>query len=132
MQIVDWYHACEHLAEASHALYPNDDAAARRWYRRGCTHLYRGEIHKITRQLDGAGHTRQSRYFHTHKRRMQYQACLEEGYPIGSGTVESGVKQIKELLTGSGMRWSRQSAEEMLVIRGAVMSQRFDVLWDAA
>jgi len=131
VQIVDWYHACEHLAEASHELYPNDDAAAKSWFRRGYTHLYRGEIHKITQPLDSAGHAKQSRYFHTHKRRMQYQACLEEGYPIGSGTVESGVKQFKERLTGSGMRWSRQSAEEMLVIRGAVMGQRFDALWDA-
>jgi hypothetical protein len=63
---------------------------------------------------------------------MQYQAFLEDGYPIGSGTVESGVKQFKLRLTGAGMRWSRKAAEEMLVIRGAVMGQRFDALWDAA
>ena len=68
----------------------------------------------------------------THKRRMQYQTCLEEGYPIGSGTVESGVKQFKSRLSGPGMRWSRQAAEQMLVIRGALMAQNFDLLWNAA
>ena len=132
VQIVDWYHACQHLAEAAHALHPNDDAAAQRWFRTHCTDLYKGEIHKITRPLDNADLSKQSHYFHTHKRRMQYQMCLEDGYPIGSGTVESGVKQFKQRLTGPGMRWSRQSAEEMLVIRGAVMGQSFDALWDAA
>ena len=63
---------------------------------------------------------------------MNYQACLEDGYPIGSGTVESSVKQFKERLTGAGMRWSRPAAEEMLVVRGAVMAEDFDLLWDAA
>lgn len=132
VQIVDWYHACQQLAKAAQARYPDDDAKAQRWFRRHCANLYKGEIHKITRPLDDAGLAKQSNYFHTHRRRMQYQTYLEQGYPIGSGTVESGVKQFKGRLTGPGMRWSRQSAEEMLVIRGAVMEQSFDAVWDAA
>ena len=132
VEIVDWYHACEHLAKAAAALHPDDDQAAQRWYRRRCTELYKGEVHKITMRLDTAGLTSHSHYFHTHKRRMQYQSCLEEGYPIGSGTVESSIKQFKGRLTGAGMRWSRPAAEEMLVIRGAVMAARFDALWDVA
>jgi len=132
VQIVDWYHACQHLAEAAKALYPDDEAAAQRWYRKRCKNLYKGEIHEITERLDAAGLSDQSHYFHTHKRRMGYQSCLEDGYPVGSGTVESGVKQFKARLTGSGMRWSRHSADQMLVIRGGVMADDFDLLWDAA
>jgi hypothetical protein len=132
VQIVDWYHACEHLAAAAKALHPDDDVAAQRWFRRRCTDLYKGEIHKITMRLDTAGLPQHAHYFHTHKRRMQYQTCLEEGYPIGSGTVESGIKQFKSRLTGPGMRWSRAAAENMLVIRGAVMARDFDALWDTA
>lgn len=132
VQIVDWYHACQHLAEAAKALHPEDDVAAQRWFRQRCQDLYKGEIHKITLRLDNAGLTKHSHYFHTHKRRMQYQTYLEEGYPLGSGTVESGVKQFKARLTGPGMRWSRQAAEQMLIIRGAVMAQDFDILWNAA
>ena len=82
--------------------------------------------------LDTAGLTKHSHYFRNHKRRMQYQSYLEDGYPLGSGTVESGIKQFKARLTGSGMRWSRHAAEQMLVIRGAVMGEDFDSLWDAA
>jgi len=132
VQIVDWYHACQHLAEAAKALHPDNELSAQRWYRRRCKDLYKGEIHKITMRLDTVGLSKHSHYFHTHKRRMQYQSCLEAGYPIGSGTVESGIKQFKGRLTGAGMRWSRAGAEEMLVIRGAVMADNFDPLWDAA
>jgi hypothetical protein len=132
MQIVDWFHACEHLAEAAKAMHPDNEAAAHRWFRKCCKYLYKGEVHKITMLLDAAGLSKQSHYFHTHKRRMRYQSCLEDGYPIGSGTVESGVKQFKARLTGSGMRWSRPAAEQMLVIRGAVLAKDFDFLWDAA
>jgi hypothetical protein len=132
VQIVDWYHACQHLAEAAQALCPADDAAAQSWFRRRCATLYKGEVHRITQALDEAGLTQQSHYFHTHKRRMQYQAYLEAGYPIGSGIVESGIKQFRGRLTGPGMRWARQSAEEMLIIRGAVMGHAFDDLWNAA
>ena len=132
VQIVDWYHACEPLAEAARALYPSDEAKAHRWFRRRCKDLYKGEIHHITLRLDNAGLGKHSHYFHTHKRRMQYQTYVEEGYPVGSGTVESGVKRFKGHLTGAGMRWSRPGAEQMLVVRGAVMARNFDALWDAA
>jgi hypothetical protein len=83
-------------------------------------------------RLDTAGLTNQSRYFHTYGRKIQYETFLEDGYPVGSGTVESAVKQFKHRLTGPGMRWSRAGAKRMLVIRGAVMAHTFDALWDAA
>jgi hypothetical protein len=132
VEVVDWYHACEHLASAARAVHPGNEISAQRWYRRRCKELYKGEIHKITLRLDTAGLPEHSHYFHTHKRRMQYQTCVEEGYPIGSGTVESAIKQYKHRLTGPGTRWSRPGAQEMLVIRSAVLGQRFDTLWAAA
>lgn len=131
-QIVDWYHACEHLAGAVHALQPGDPERARRWFKQAQEHLFLGNIHLITTPLDSAGLEDHARYFHTHKRRMQYQEFREEGYPIGSGTVESGIKQFKARLTGPGMRWSRPAAEQMLVIRSAVLARQFDALWAAA
>jgi hypothetical protein len=132
IQIVDWYHACQHLAGAAATLYPDDPQAAQHWYKHKRDALFKGNIHLITGPLDAAGLEDHSRYFHTHQRRMQYQAFREEGYPIGSGTVESGIKQIKSRLTGPGMRWSRSGAEHMLVIRSAVMGETFDALWAAA
>jgi hypothetical protein len=56
---------------------------------------------------------------------MDYLTCREEGYLIGSGTVESGAKQFKARFTGPGMRWSRPVIERLIPIRSAVLSRSF-------
>lgn len=60
---------------------------------------------------------------------MQYVEFQEQGYSLGSGIVESRVKQFKPRITGPVMRWSRAGAECMLAIRPAVMQGDFDALW---
>ena len=133
-QIVDWFHALEHLSEAAHALYPdeNDDKKRNRWFKTYKDHLYMGHIHKIIETLTKREHPELATYFERHQRRMQYHQFREEGLPIGSGTVESGVKQFKQRLCGTGMRWEEDNANRMLVIRTAVLNYDFDALWDAA
>jgi hypothetical protein len=132
VQIVDWYHACEHLAQASQALYPDDTDAADRWYRYAKDYLFQGEVFRIIHTLLQADLADHAHYFQTHQRRMQYHQFRDEGFPIGSGTVESGIKQFKARLTGPGMRWSRPAAQSMLVIRGAVLDGSFNSLWENA
>ena len=131
-QIVDWYHANEHLSQAGHALHPDDEKAAHAWWKKMRTPLFKGEIKKITNPLEQADLDNHARYFHHHARRMQYQAFRADGYPIGSGSVESGIKQYKTRLTGAGMRWSRAGVNRMVTIRSAVLSESFDRLWAAA
>lgn len=133
-QIVDWFHAVQHLADAAHTLYPNDaDISKRkRWLTTYKTHLYMGRIHKIIAVLHKRKRPELAHYFETHQRRMQYLEFREEGFPIGSGTVESGVKQFKQRLTGTGMRWKRDNVDRMLVIRAAVLSHAFHDLWAVA
>lgn len=132
-QIVDWYHAKEHLAQAAFAAYPGDPETAQRWLARQAALLYQGEIWKLLMECRRLGldetHTR---YFHTHQRRMQYQTFRAEGFIIGSGAVESGIKRYKARLTGAGMRWSRAGVERMVVIRSAILSGTFIDLWAAA
>lgn len=131
-QIVDWFHATQHLAEAAQALFPNQPTRAEAWFKARQDDLFLGAIHAITTPLDKAGLTEHSHYFHRHQRRMQYQEFRENGFPIGSGTVESGVKQFKARLAGPGMRWRRAAAQRMLVIRAAVLDHSFDERWRAA
>jgi hypothetical protein len=132
VQIVDWYHATEYLAHAAEALYPHDADAAQRWQQARRDDLYLGQTHQIIEPLERAGLTAQADYFRKHTRRMQYQEFHEQDYPIGSGTVESGIKRFKHRLSGPGMRWSRPAAERMLVLRAAVLSGTFDELWALA
>jgi hypothetical protein len=133
-QIVDWFHAVEHLSKASHALYPNekDEKKRKRWLKTYKEHLYMGHIHKIIATLTKHGRPDFATYFERHQRRMQYQQFREEGLPIGSGTIESGVKQFKHRLCGTGMRWEESNANQMLTIRSAVLSNQFDALWQNA
>ena len=133
-QIVDWFHAVENLAKASHALYPNekDECKRKRWFNTYRKLLYMGQVHKIIDVVTQRGHANHAVYFERHQRRMQYHQFREEGLPIGSGTVESGVKQFKQRLCGTGMRWEENNANQMLLIRAAVLGDQFDALWHNA
>jgi len=130
-QVVDWFHAVEHLSEAAHALYPDDRNIKKRhrWLKTHKNHLYMGRVHKIMTALHRRNRADLALYFERHQRRMQYLEFRENGLPIGSGTVESGVKQYKQRLCGTGMRWNSDQAQRMLVIRSVTLSDEFDELW---
>jgi hypothetical protein len=132
VQIIDWYHATQHLASAAQALFPQDAKQAQTWFIDRCEDLFQGHIARIITPLEQQGLSDEAHYFRVHQRRMPYQEFQEQGYPIGSGTVESAVKQFKVRLTGPGMRWSRPGAERILVIRAAVLQGNFDTLWQRA
>jgi hypothetical protein len=132
IQIVDWYHATQHLMQAALALHATDLPRAQAWAQAQRQALYLGQLEKIIQPLEQAHLPEQAQYFRTHQRRMQYQEFREQHYPIGSGTIESAIKQFKQRLTGPGMRWSRPGAERMLLLRAAVLSHTFDQAWAAA
>lgn len=128
-QIVDYFHALQHLALAAAALFPDKPAQAERWYADRQDDLFLGHIAAITAPLDQADLPEFSHYFHAHQRRMQYHQFREDGFPIGSGSVESTVKQFKARLSGPGMRWTPDGAQRMLLIRAAVLDHSFDDRW---
>jgi hypothetical protein len=137
-QLVDWYHAKEHLVVAGQALKSDNELARQRWLNSRETLLYQGHAVRLAGELTAAGGTqaeqaavllREAGYFRDNQRRMNYLEMREEAWPIGSGMVESGAKQFKARFCGSGRRWSRQGAENLLPVRAAILSQRFDELW---
>jgi len=139
--VVDWYHAVEHLGTAKGWLYGEEKpAAATRWYNAQELALYQGHAERVAHELElaatrcpehAADLRRAAHYFKVNQPRMQYQRLREDGWPIGSGMVESGVKRFKARFDGAGMRWSRPGAENLLPVRAAVLSgkARFDELW---
>ena len=140
-QVVDWYHATEHLAEAARLLEDEGGTAEKRWYNRRETRLFQGDALGIAQGLEAAARDRpavgkdlqrQAGYFLKNQRRMNYQELREDGWAIGSGMVESAVKRFKARFTGSGMRWSRSGADRLIPVRAAIMSRRFDDLWHDA
>lgn len=140
-QILDWYHAKEHLVAAACLLKPEGTPACTRWLNNRETRLYQGHALQIAQELEkaaqqGTANTDKLRtaagYFRNHHQRMNYIEMREEKWPIGSGVVESGAKQFKARFSGPGMRWSRTGAKNLLPICAAVLSDRFDQMWAAA
>jgi hypothetical protein len=137
-QVVDWYHAKQHLSQAGAQLYGEGSAEAQRWVKRREKPLYQGHALQIAAELNeqakthrrvAGGLRKEAGYFQTNARRMQYLETREDGFPIGSGMVESGIKQFRMRFTGPGMRWSRTGAERLLPVRAAILSHRFDHVW---
>jgi hypothetical protein len=129
-QVLDYYHAKQHLAKMAQERFPTDDAQAQAWFKDMSDALFNGQIFKIIADLQA--HQLKTSYFVNHQRRMQYHHFRAEGLPIGSGGVESAIKQFKHRLTGPGMRWSRQGAERMITIRSAILADNLSDLWQQA
>lgn len=129
VQIVDWYHARQHLSRAAQALFPDCPSRANAWFHAHTDDLFDGCLEPIVAELEQAGLADHAAYFQTHQARMDYAHFQDERYPIGSGGVESEVKRFKHRLDGPGMYWSRQGAENMIPIRAAVLDGSFDMRW---
>lgn len=137
-QVLDWYHAKAHLVDAARLLKPEGSPAFTRWLNNRETRLYQGHALKIAQELEQAAQQDDTHsaklltaagYFRHHQQRMNYIEMRENHWPIGSGVVESAAKQFKARFSGPGMHWSRQGAENLLPIRSAVLSARFDQMW---
>jgi hypothetical protein len=74
-------------------------------------------------------------YFETHQERMRYAQFRAQGYPIGSGTVESACKRvIGARLKQAGppqADWTKAGAQAVLSLRAALLSGRWDTIWPA-
>ena len=104
VQAIDWYHASEHLGQAASLVYGEGTPRAHIWRKEYEKVLFEGHAEQIAQCLEqlakdqpnlAEGLRREAGYFRQHQRRMNYLELREEGYPIGSGTVESGCKQFK-------------------------------------
>lgn len=140
-QIVDWYHVLQHLHAAAAALCGEATDKARQWVDAHKTTLFQGHAARIAHLLETLASQHSSEvarklleeagFFRNNQRRMRYLEYREQGWPIGSGTIESACKQFQSRMTGPGMRWSRPGAERMLALRAIILSARFHDCWRA-
>ncbi len=129
-QIVDWYHASHYVWQAAHASYGEGTPLAKRWAKRRLAELWAGQVPKVLRALGQAPqHTavQEARTYYTyHQRRMCYADYRARGLQIGSGTMESGGKQIATArLKQAGMIWSVVGARAVAAVRTWLKSDRW-------
>jgi hypothetical protein len=134
-QIVDWYHACAYLAPIAKAAFAGDPQAENDWLEATREDLWQGRIQAVltacraVESLAPEPARKAISYYTNNAKRMQYAHLRQQGYLIGSGTVESACKQIALLrLCCAGARWSKDGLVQTAKARAAWLSDTWDTL----
>jgi hypothetical protein len=133
VQIVDWYHAEDRLKRVAQAAFASErDRAA--WLEPVTTHLWDGQVEAVIRACEavalGCEEAQHAvTYFTNNAHRMRYDQFRAAGYLIGSGTVESGCKQIvTQRLKRPGAQWTVAGAVHTAKARAAWLSGDWETL----
>jgi hypothetical protein len=143
LQIVDLYHAREHLWDLARKLHPADAAAQQRWLMRKLDGLENGKIEKLATALrklaDGEQNPELGRairieaeYFDSNSDRMRYPEFRKQNLFVGSGVIEAGCKTvIGSRLKQSGMFWTVRGANAIIVLRCCLLNGELEDFWAA-
>ena len=138
VQIVDWFHACEYLAPVAKVAFSSPQQRSQ-WIERVKTDLWAGKLdaviaacaEQINPQHEDDPAQKAVTYFTNNRHRMDYPTYRANGYQIGSGTIESAVKQIAaQRMKVPGARWDLKSARLVAKARAAFLSGQWDELAD--
>ena len=141
VQIVDLYHAREHLWELAGKLVTEDGLPSQGWIR-GCLQLLEeGKIEELVIELRSLElqHqqmakkiTTEAEYFVRNAERMRYPEFRRQGLFVGSGVIEAGCKTvIGARLKKSGMFWTVRGANALIALRSCRLSYRFEDYWES-
>lgn len=134
VEILDYYHAAEHLGDVAKAWYGEDTDKAKCWLEARELDLLSDCVETVVRSIrswhpvdEKSKDIRRVElaYFEKNKYRMLYASLKENGYHIGSGLVESACKTVvTQRFKHSGMRWSEPGAESIVHLRSFILSDR--------
>jgi len=140
-QILDWYHASEHIWSCANELYGEGKPAAAAWANRMLKVLYAYGGRALLKRLVRSQRSRKRLseallelvgYVGANLERMHYPAYRAEGLDIGSGPVESACKRlVGGRLKGPGMRWTPAGAEAILALRVCWFNGQWQELWES-
>ena len=140
-QIVDLYHARQHLWELARKLVPNDEGSQKAWMKIHQKRLLdKGKIEKLVSTLRSihsgnpelAEKTRiEADYFERNADRMRYPKFRRQHLFVGSGVIEAGCKTvIGARLKRSGMFWTVRGANAIIALRCCHLNGRFEDYWE--
>ncbi len=139
-QIVDLYHAREHLIDLSKIVYGVGHSKAKQWGAERIAQLDEGEVEALLSSMRRLRPTAENvkeelrktvNYFETNIERMRYAEFRRQGLFVGSGVIEAGCKTIVgQRLKQSGMRWSLRGANAIIALRCAELSGRWEEFWE--
>jgi hypothetical protein len=140
-QVLDIYHAAEHIADAGKGLFGEKTTAATAFLEEGrglllsdgwagfCDHI--GAT--LTKAPELAGHAALGEltgYFAAHTERLNYCHRLHTGQSIGSGMVEGAAKNlVGRRLKQTGARWRVENVNKMAELCCLTYSAQWDLYW---
>jgi hypothetical protein len=144
VEILDWYHAKEHVSAAARILYGEGTERTAQWRSAQLDRLWEDGVDEVIAGLRFLGaHQRSAvkreavadlqRYLSTNRTRMRYRTFREAGFQIGSGAAESAIGHvIQQRMKRAGMRWGAPGADQMLALRSVYRSiGAWDTFWQA-
>ena len=142
VQIVDLYHARQHLWALARKLHPHDEINQQAWMNAHQERLLdKGKIEELVlslRSLDSANPEigeearKEADYFEKNAERMRYPKFRREHLFVGSGVIEAGCKTvIGTRLKQSGMFWTLRGANSIIALRCCHHNGRFEDYWEA-
>jgi len=140
---LDWYHIVEKLWKAGKCLHREGSEALAAWVAEQKKRLRHGELAAVLAELrallektprTGPGNKyrravleKTVAHFDKNQARMQYQRLRRNDIDIGSGVVEGAVRHLVGVrLDGPGMRWGRDRAESILLLRCILINGQWD------
>jgi Uncharacterised protein family (UPF0236) len=141
VQIVDLYHARQHLWDMARELHPKDEAGQKVFIKLHQKRLLdKGKIEKLVAALrsihstnpEGAKKIRlEADYFERNTHRMRYPKFRKQHLFVGSGVIEAGCKTvIGSRLKQSGMFWTVRGANAIIALRCCHLNGRFEDYWE--
>ena len=140
VELLDFYHAAEHLKAALDEAYGETSPKSRAQFEK-LRLILRDDPDGVDKIVRALRHLRDShprrkkiqtelRYFRRNRDRMKYSAARADNLPIGSGVVEAACKTlVTQRMKRSGMRWLPDGGQAILTLRSLVQSNRFDRGW---
>ena len=142
IQIVDLYHARQHLWELARRLYPNDQVNQKAWMKVHQERLLdKRKIEKLVGALRATDTDNpevaeklrtEADYFERNAERMRYPKFRRQHLFVGSGVIEAGCQTvIGSRLKQSGMFWTVRGANAIIALRCCHLNGRFEDYWEA-
>lgn len=143
--VLDIIHVVEYLWDVGNALYGEKSPEAKKWVYDHLLAILEGRVGRVIGGMKQILKKRKDtmrksqkdalevaiRYFENHRQWMLYDEYLKEGYPIGSGVVESTCGHtVKSRMSGTGRRWSIDGAESTLLLRSVYTSSDWTEFWN--
>lgn len=136
-QGLDWCHAVHHISLALEMLL--EGAERKRVFKKMRQWLKQGRWQQVVDELLRLGKAAPLPddselwtaiwylYRHGEQGRLDYATYRRRGLPLGSGAIESAIRRVINLrLKGNSIYWEEENAEAMLVLRGLVLSGRWN------